>query len=171
MRECCYFLTYFFIFTTGRDATAVFCRRRYVSIRSSVCLSVCLSQAGIVSKRLDESSWVLACKRHTGFRQKPVTSSTKDWLKTLKRPRYTVRQAILTCARQAGQIQRKLLHQTRVYRCSPIKRSGGRLKQDLDKDFLNNLGLHTRTLIHVRKIATADLRSCPAIQLLVFECL
>ena len=45
------------------------------------------------------------------------------------------------------------------------------LKQDLDKDFLNNLGLHTRTLIHVRKIATADLWSCPAIQLLVFECL
>ena len=49
-----------------------------------------------------------------------------------------------------------------------LKRSGG---QDLDKDFLNNLGLHTRTLIHVRKIATADLWSCPAIQLLVFECL
>ena len=39
------------------------------------------------------------------------------------------------------------------------------LTQDLDKDFLNNLGLHTRTLIHVRKIATADLWSCPAIQL------
>jgi len=47
----------------------------------------------------------------------------------------------------------------------------GRLKQDLDKDFLDNLGLHARTLIHVKKIATADLRSCPAIQLLVFECL
>ena len=27
------------------------------------------------------------------------------------------------------------------------------------------------TLIHVRKIATADLWSCPAIQLLAFECL
>ena len=52
-----------------------------------------------------------------------------------------------------------------------LKRSGGRLKQDLDKDVLNNLGLHTRTLIHVRKIATTDLWSCPAIQLLVFECL
>jgi len=39
------------------------------------------------------------------------------------------------------------------------KRSGGRLKQDLDKDFLNNLGLHTRTLIHVRKIAIADYQS------------
>ena len=52
-----------------------------------------------------------------------------------------------------------------------LKRSGGRLKQDLDEDFLNNLGLHTRTLIHVRKIATADLWSCRAIQLLVLECL
>jgi len=36
---------------------------------------------------------------------------------------------------------------------------------------LNSLGLHTRTLIHARKISTADLWSCPAIQLLVFECL
>ena len=35
--------------------------------------------------------------------------------------------------------------------CSPKKEVGGRLKQDLDKDFFNNLGLHTRTLIHVRK--------------------
>jgi len=51
---------------------------------------------------------------------------------------------------------------------SPKKEVGGRLKQDLDRDFFNNLGLHTRTLIHVRKIATADLI---AIQLLVFECL
>jgi len=34
------------------------------------------------------------------------------------------------------------------------KEVGGRLKQDLDKDFSNNLGLHTRTLIHVGKIAT-----------------
>ena len=41
----------------------------------------------------------------------------------------------------------------------------------LRQRFLNDLGLHTRTLIHVRKIATADLWSCPAIQLLVFECL
>ena len=30
------------------------------SVRLSVCLSVCLSQAGIVPKRLDESSWFLA---------------------------------------------------------------------------------------------------------------
>ena len=52
-----------------------------------------------------------------------------------------------------------------------LKRTGGRLKQDLDKDFFKNLGLHTRTLIDVRKIATADLWSCPAIQLLMFECL
>jgi len=136
---------FFFIFTTRRDATAVFCRRRYVSIRSSVCLS----QAGIVSKRLHESSWVLACKRHTGFRQKPVTSSTKDWLKTLKRPRYTVRQAIVTCARQAGQIQRKLLRQTRVYRCSP-KKKWGRLKQDLDKDFFTQFR-PTCTYTHTRQ--------------------
>jgi len=42
-----------------------------------------------------------------------------------------------------------------------------RLRQRL----LNNLRLHARTLIHVRKISTADLWSCPAIQLLVFECL
>ena len=52
-----------------------------------------------------------------------------------------------------------------------LKRSGGRLKQDLDKDFFNNLCLHTRTLTHVRKIVTVDLWSCPAIQILVFECL
>ena len=43
--------------------------------------------------------------------------------------------------------------------CNPKKEVGGRLKQDLDKDFLNNLGLHTRTLIHVRKIAIADYQS------------
>jgi len=46
--------------------------------------------------------------------------------------------------------------------CSPKKEVWGRLKQDLDKDFFNKLGLHTRTLIQVRKIATADLWSCPA---------
>ena len=39
------------------------------------------------------------------------------------------------------------------------------------KIFFNKLGLHTRTLMHVRKIATADLWCCPEIQLLVFECL
>ena len=55
--------------------------------------------------------------------------------------------------------------------CSPNKEVGGRLKQDLDKDFLICLGLHTRILIPVRKITTADLWSCPAIQLLMFECL
>ena len=55
--------------------------------------------------------------------------------------------------------------------CSPKKEVGGRLKQDLDKDFFNNLDLYTLTLIHVRKTATADLWSCSAIQLLVFECL
>ena len=49
-----------------------------------------------------------------------------------------------------------------VQGCSPKKEVGERPKQDLDKDFLNNLGLHTRTLIHVRKIATADLWSYPA---------
>jgi len=44
----------------------------------------------------------------------------------------------------------------------------------LRQRFWNNLGLHKQgyiLLIHVRKIATADLWSCPAIQLLVFECL
>jgi len=56
--------------------------------------------------------------------------------------------------------------------CSPKKKWGTR-ETRLRQRFLNNLGLHTRTLIglHVRKIATADLWSCPAIQLLVFECL
>jgi len=42
----------FFIFTTRRDTTAVFCRRRYVSIRLSVCLSVtsryCIETTGRV---------------------------------------------------------------------------------------------------------------------------
>jgi len=39
---------------------------------------------------------------------------------------------------------------------SPKKEVGGRLKQDLDKDFLNNLGLHTRTLIQ-RKLPQRSL--------------
>ena len=52
-----------------------------------------------------------------------------------------------------------------------LKRNGGTPETRLSQRFLNNLGLHTRTLIHARKIATADLWSCPAIQLLVFECL
>ena len=37
-----------------------------------------------------------------------------------------------------------------IYRGVVLKK-WGRLKQDLDKDFLNNLGIHTRTLIHVSK--------------------
>ena len=55
---------------------------------------------------------------------------------------------------------------------SPKKEVGGAPETRLRQRFLNNLGLHTRTLIglHVRKIATAGLWSSPAIQLLVFEC-
>jgi len=52
-----------------------------------------------------------------------------------------------------------------------LKKEVGTPETRLRQRFLNNSGLHTRTLIHVRKIATADLWSCPAIQLLVFECL
>ena len=51
--------------------------------------------------------------------------------------------------------------------CSP-KKEVGTPETRLRQRFLNSLGLHTRTLIHVRKIATADLWSCQAIQLLVF---
>ena len=40
--------------------------------------------------------------------------------------------------------------------CSP-KKEVGAPKTRLRQRFLNNLGLHTCTLIHVRKIATADL--------------
>jgi len=54
--------------------------------------------------------------------------------------------------------------------CSP-KKKWGTPETRLKQRFLNNLDLLTRTLIHVRKIATADLWSCPAIQLLMFECL
>ena len=54
---------------------------------------------------------------------------------------------------------------------SVVLKSGGTRETRLRQRFLNNLGIHTRTLIHVRKIATADLWSCPAIQLIVFECL
>ena len=60
---------------------------------------------------------------------------------------------------------------TNVIRGVVLKKKWGTPETTLGKDYLNNLGLHTRTLIHVRKIATADLWSCPAIQLLVFECL
>jgi len=56
-------------------------------------------------------------------------------------------------------------------RCNPKKEVGGTPETRLRQRFVNSLGLHTRTLIHVRKIATSDLWSCPAIQLLVFECL
>ena len=55
--------------------------------------------------------------------------------------------------------------------CSPKKEVGVTPETRLRQRFVNSLGLHTRTLIHVRKIATSDLWSCPAIQLLVFECL
>jgi len=47
-----------------------------------------------------------------------------------------------------------------------LKKKRGTPETRLRQRFLNNLGLHTRSLIHVRKIATADLWSCPAIQLL-----
>jgi len=52
-----------------------------------------------------------------------------------------------------------------------LKKKWGTPETRLRRRFLNNLGQHTRTLIHVRKIATADLWSCPAIHLLVFKCL
>jgi len=52
-----------------------------------------------------------------------------------------------------------------------LKKKWGTPETRLRQRFLNNLGLHTRTLIHVRKIATVDIWSCPAIELLVFECL
>ena len=55
--------------------------------------------------------------------------------------------------------------------CSPTKKWGGTPETRLRQRFLNSLGLHRRTLVRVRKIATADLWPCPAIQLLVFECL
>jgi len=50
-----------------------------------------------------------------------------------------------------------------------LKKKWGTPKIRLRQRYLKNLGLHIRTLIHVRKIATADLWSSPAIQLLVFE--
>ena len=52
-----------------------------------------------------------------------------------------------------------------VQGCSPKKEVRGTPETRLRQRFLNNLGLHTRTLIHVRKIATAtaDLWSYPAI--------
>jgi len=68
----------------------------------------------------------------------------------------------------------------RIYILWPTSGQGCSLKKEVGtpetrlwQTFFNNLGLDTRTLIHVRKIATADLWSCPAIQLglLVFECL
>ena len=52
-----------------------------------------------------------------------------------------------------------------------LKKKWGTPETRLRQRFLNNLGLHTRILIHFRKIATTDLWSCPAIQLLVLECL
>jgi len=53
--------------------------------------------------------------------------------------------------------------------CSPKKEVGTpetRLRQRFFKQFRP-----TYTYTHTRQIATADLWSCPAIQLLVFECL
>ena len=38
------------------------CVTALLFVRPSVCMSVCLSQAGIVSKRLEGSSWFLACR-------------------------------------------------------------------------------------------------------------
>jgi len=38
-----------------------------------------------------------------------------------------------------------------------LKKKWGTPETRLRQRFLNNLGLHTRTLIHIRKIATADL--------------
>ena len=57
--------------------------------------------------------------------------------------------------------------------CSPKKEVGswGTPETRLRQRFLSSLGLHTRTFIHVRKITTSDRWSCPAIQLLVCECL
>ena len=48
-----------------------------------------------------------------------------------------------------------------------LKRSGWTPETRLRERFLNNLGLHTRTVIHVRKIATADLWSRPAIIIII----
>ena len=61
--------------------------------------------------------------------------------------------------------------QSAVLRGVVLKKKWGTPETRLREQILNNLGLHTRTLIQVRKIATAALWSCPAIQLLVFECL
>jgi len=44
-----------------------------------------------------------------------------------------------------------------------LKKKWGTPETRLRQRFLNISGLHTRTLIHVRKIVTADLWSCPAI--------
>jgi len=71
------------------------------------------------------------------------------------------------CEAPYTNVQFTLLTASQV--CSPKKEVGGTPETRLRQRFLNNLGLHTRTLIHVRKIATADLWSCAAIQLVVFE--
>jgi len=59
------------IFTTQRYASAVCCRR------VSVCPSVCPSQAGIVSKRQDESIWYLARRLTSTF---PALCYQEIWL-------------------------------------------------------------------------------------------
>ena len=55
-----------------------------------------------------------------------------------------------------------------MYRGVVLKKKWGTPETRLRQRFL---GLHTRTLIHVRIMATEDISPCPAIQLLVFECL
>ena len=57
------------------------------SLRLCVCLSVCLSQAGIVSKRLDGSRWFLA-------RRLPSTYPTQCFMEILVTPKIT---AFLSC--------------------------------------------------------------------------
>jgi len=54
IRKC--FLNFKIFFTARRYASAVYA----VVVYPSLCRSVCLSQAGVVSKRLDKSSWFLA---------------------------------------------------------------------------------------------------------------
>jgi len=69
------------------------------------------------------------------------------------------------------ELQKMIKNHVQYRGCSPKTEVGGRLKQDLDKDFFKQFR-PTYTYTHTRqKIATADLWSCSAIQLLVFECL
>ena len=54
-------------------ATLCICCRRPLS----VCLSVCPSQAGVVSKRPDESSWFLECRPPSAY---PTLSYKELWV-------------------------------------------------------------------------------------------